>query len=1062
MLNNFKENHNFENNFEISNNYTSCIYCNIRADELLIQCGECDHKFCNGISEYINNSHILYHFEKSNHNTIKYPKKKFNEELYSDNNNLEIISCDYCNINNIFQLYFYKDVINKKIKFLCNNHLEKKIEEAKYLEQKFIRENYNKIVFSKNENDLKYYFISPSFIQFPSKLEDINLLNDCDKEIVKKNEEIIEQVDILTNKYLNKVKDKYESSDEYYNVYKPLILAEFNYAKKLYEMKPQFKIELNYSKNEDLFYFCIDDDFIDINFTIEKRLLFTQEPQIMDKLFDILDDYDDYRNIFPISFIGIIINIIPLKYENLKKIEILPINEDIENIRYNVGIYYIKENFCEIPFMRMLMGLENFINTKNNKNNVSHLIFSQILGICDEEQLKTLEENEIKEIFNENELITKIENYGELNTNQKKCLLKIFNHTLNMVQGPPGTGKTFLASFIIYNIFLKKRNNDDKILICAPSNSAADNLAQYLLNLKKALNPEKDEEKNLKILRVYPKAKELFENKSLQDISLHHKLKLSIEEYINIKLKEKEKENNNSNNLSNNNEEEEKENEEDDNNDNININSDENTFILRKNNLENKNEENKRNYDIKKEDKIIVNKNIVKRLEQFLINDHNIIISTCSTSYDEKLKDIKFKYILIDEATQSNEIETLLPIIHGSRYIVMIGDHRQLCPTVIYPKADLVGMKISLFERMIKLYPNNHFMLKKQYRMNPHLSFFPNDIFYEGKIKNSSRHEELENKYIKKIFKKFYFIKKNIPIMFINTNNKSTHKYNLINDDSNDKFKSESIVGKSYQNELEADITVKIINIFNSIKSLKKGKYNLGIITPYIGQKKLLLEKLVYQEKEGEKYYECLKSNIINIASVDSFQGKEKDFIIINTVRSNPKNMIGFLKDIRRLNVSITRAKHGLIIIGDGHCLSKATGEKNNKYSIWRYLIQYYQNLGVIVDYIDNEQGEKMFKPVKILDNDEKLKKYDINEYDFDGKNNKLYIDDEYNDIYEPIEKKDFNHYLDDFYFDNEFIYDNDRYQCEYFFEDDDGYNQYDYNYKYNNDYHNNEFNNVE
>ena len=94
----------------------------------------------------------------------------------------------------------------------------------------------------------------------------------------------------------------------------------------------------------------------------------------------------------------------------------------------------------------------------------------------------------MKTIFNENELITKIDNYGELNTSQTKCLKKVFKNSLNMIQGPPETGKTFLASFIIYNIFQKRIDDKDKILVCAPSNSAADNLALCLMNLNKSFD----------------------------------------------------------------------------------------------------------------------------------------------------------------------------------------------------------------------------------------------------------------------------------------------------------------------------------------------------------------------------------------------------------------------------------------------------------------------------------------------------------------------------------------------------------------------------------------------
>ena len=170
-----------------------------------------------------------------------------------------------------------------------------------------------------------------------------------------------------------------------------------------------------------------------------------------------------------------------------------------------MGKYYIKENFCDVPYIRMLIGLEDFSNNKRNikiNNYTSNLIFSQILGIGEESQLKDLENNELKEIFNENKLITKIDNFGELNTSQRKCLSKIFSNTLNMIQGPPGTGKTFLASFIIYNILQKRKDSSDKILVCAPSNSAADNLAQYLINLMQSLNLEKEEKEKMKILRV--------------------------------------------------------------------------------------------------------------------------------------------------------------------------------------------------------------------------------------------------------------------------------------------------------------------------------------------------------------------------------------------------------------------------------------------------------------------------------------------------------------------------------------------------------------------------------
>ena len=1053
MLEYLKDNPLLEEKIEISNNFISCIYCGIKTEEVLVQCGQCDHKFCNGISENIFNSHILNHFEKAKHNTIKYPKKKFNEELYYDNKNLEIISCDYCDENNIYKLYFYKDEKNKKIQFLCENHLEQKIKEGKYLDKIFLKENYKKLIYTNKDkkNDIKYFYISPLIVEIPSKLEDIFLLNNCDINILNTNEEIIQQMDYFTNNFLNKVKYKYESSKEYYAIYKPLINSEWSYTKKIFDMKPEFNIELYYSK-EERFYFYVDDDFDSINFSIEKRLLFSQEVNLVKDLFNILDEEETNERIMPINFVGIIINIIHDKKDFCKIVEILPIREDlIETIKNNLGKYYIKENFCDVPYIRMLIGLEDFSNNKRNikiNNYTSNLIFSQILGIGEESQLKDLENNELKEIFNENELTTKIDNFGELNTSQRKCLSKIFSNTLNMIQGPPGTGKTFLASFIIYNILQKRKDSSDKILVCAPSNSAADNLAQYLINLMQSLNLEKEEKEKMKILRVYPKGKEYLENNTLKEINLYNKIKIVLDKYKKRRLEEKNKnkiqENNGNTELIKYNNIDSSLYHNKENNDKINWDCDDN-YLINNNNLI------KENIDFD-EDNILITRELINKFTKYIINDHNIIISTCSTSYDEKLINTNFKYILIDEATQCCEVEALLPIMHGSRFLVMIGDQKQLGPTIIYPKADLFGMKISLFERMIKLYPNNYYMLKKQYRMSPELISFPSNFFYEGKIKNSSRHKDKENKYIKKILKKFYWANKDIPILFINTNNKSTYKYNKFSSNNNDisslNFTSETNIGKSYQNELEADITIKILNILNSIKSLKKGKYDIGIITPYIGQKKLILDKLIYDDDNNNNnisYIDCIKNNIINIASVDSFQGKEKDFIIINTVRSNYKNIIGFLKDAKRLNVSLTRARHGLIIIGDAHCLAKSIGEKDNKFSIWRYLINSYQKLGVIVDYIDNEKDEKMFKPTKIIDEKEELKEYEFNEYDFDGKDNKpLLINDSYMDYMDDfsfIKNKYFEqHYLND----NDFLNDSEEEFINEFFnknEDNDRYN---------------------
>ena len=287
---------------------------------------------------------------------------------------------------------------------------------------------------------------------------------------------------------------------------------------------------------------------------------FYEEPKQIEELLNFTKDEGHERGI-PINFTGVIFKIFPKK--NFKEIIIIPINKDISTIKDNLGTYYLKENFSDIPFIRMLKGLDSFNN--ENKNNISNLIHSQILGIMDKEQIRDLDKKEMKNIFNENELITKINNFGELNTNQIKCMKKVFTQSLSMIQGPPGTGKTFLAAFIIYNIFQKRKDEGDKILVCAPSNSATDNLALYLLKLNDSLNDNEekkdktkifeydkldksdDDIKNnktnakMKILRVYSKVKEIMGiNEKLKEVSLHYKLNIAIEEYKELKKKKNE------------------------------------------------------------------------------------------------------------------------------------------------------------------------------------------------------------------------------------------------------------------------------------------------------------------------------------------------------------------------------------------------------------------------------------------------------------------------------------------------------------------------------------------
>ena len=517
---------------------------------------------------------------------------------------------------------------------------------------------------------------------------------------------------------------------------------------------------------------------------------------------------------------------------------------------------------------------------KNDKDGKIHEMKEEYLRI---------ENNSLKKVLFEENIISKLESskegYGELNKSQISILQKVFSNVLNLIQGPPGTGKTFLSSFIAYNIFKFRKDKKEKILLCSPSNSAADNLASNLIKLNNVIGGK------MKIMRIYAKSREFLEiPESIQKISLHNLLKVKLD----------------------------------------------------------------------KENIVMTTKDILTENIEKIVEEIDIVISTCSTSWDERIMHFSFPFVIIDEVTQCCEIESLISIAHGCKHLTLIGDQKQLGPVIMHPKANQTGMNISIFERLLKLYPNLLNMLTIQYRMHPEIVKFPSYLFYHNKILNDdSINERIKNE--KLDFNKIFKLPGNgKPLFFIHNEGLET----LIES------------GTSKINEEEVDLVVLVLE-----KLIKSGVdfEDIGIITPYTAQKELIVEKMKEKYKNSEK---------LKISSVDGFQGGEKDFIILSNVRSNENDQIGFLKNFRRLNVSITRAKKGLIIIGNAKCLY------NNKCG-WKNLINYYQdNKLIFVPEIKiKENGKKEFIIDKLeykkIGNDKNVDWKDIyKEYDFDGSGN--------------------------------------------------------------------------
>ncbi|VDK33818.1 unnamed protein product [Dibothriocephalus latus] len=277
----------------------------------------------------------------------------------------------------------------------------------------------------------------------------------------------------------------------------------------------------------------------------------------------------------------------------------------------------------------------------------------------------------------------------------------------------------------------------------------------------------------------------------------------------------------------------------------------------------------------------------------------DVICCTCVTAGDQRLERLSFYSVLIDESTQATEPECLIPLMVGCRQVVLVGDHCQLGPVITCKKAAKAGLTQSLFERFVLRLSWRLFV---QYRMHPALSAFPSNVFYEGSLQNGvtteDRLKELD----------FPWPNSDRPMFFYCT---------------------------SGQEEISGNGLVRAIKIhlmkFSYLglcpflflhRMLKVGvdPKTIGVITPYEGQRAYLVHYFHYSGSLNSKLYQE-----VEVASVDAFQGREKDYIILSCVRANDHQGIGFLNDPRRLNVALTRAKFGLIVVGNPKALSKVT-----------------------------------------------------------------------------------------------------------------------------------------
>ncbi|PKS09461.1 hypothetical protein jhhlp_004077 [Lomentospora prolificans] len=301
-----------------------------------------------------------------------------------------------------------------------------------------------------------------------------------------------------------------------------------------------------------------------------------------------------------------------------------------------------------------------------------------------------------------------------------------------------------------------------------------------------------------------------------------------------------------------------------------------------------------------------VNREIdIKRLQfqREILGEAHVLCATLSGSGHEifkSLTDVDFETVIIDEAAQCVELSALIPLKYGCVKCILVGDPKQLPPTVLSQSAARFGYDQSLFVRMQRCHPQHVHLLDRQYRMHPHISMFPSREFYEGKLIDGADMASLRQQ----------------P-WHASTDVFSPYRFFDVKG-----VQQKGGGGRSLVNVQELNVALQLYERLRTDYSFYDFKRKIGIITPYKAQLFELRNR--FASRYGNDITETIEFN-----TTDAFQGRECEIIIFSCVRASPTGGIGFMTDIRRMNVGLTRAKSSLWILGDSRALVQ--GEFWNK-----------------------------------------------------------------------------------------------------------------------------------
>uniref|UniRef100_A0A8C6GV82 Probable helicase senataxin n=1 Tax=Mus spicilegus TaxID=10103 RepID=A0A8C6GV82_MUSSI len=506
-----------------------------------------------------------------------------------------------------------------------------------------------------------------------------------------------------------------------------------------------------------------------------------------------------------------------------------------------------------------------------------------------------------------------------------------------LIHGPPGTGKSKTIVGLLYRLLTenqRKGHSDEnfnakikqnRVLVCAPSNAAVDELMKkIILEFKEKCKDKKNPLGNcgdINLVRLGPEKSINTEVlKFSLDSQVNHRMKKDLPSHIQEMLRRKEILDAQLDELSR------------------------QRALCRGGREMQRQELDEHIAIVSKERQELASKikevqGRPQRAQNTIILESHVICCTLSTSGGLLLESafrgqggVPFSCVIVDEAGQSCEVETLSPLIHRCNKLILVGDPKQLPPTVISMKAQEYGYDQSMMARFCKLLEENVeqnmigrlpvLQLTIQYRMHPDICLFPSNYVYNKNLKTNRLTESI------RCSSEWPFQ----PYLVFDVGDGSERRDN-----------------DSYINVQEIKLVMEIIKL---IKEKRKdiSFRNIGIITHYKAQKTMI-------QKDLEKEFD--KKGPAEVDTVDAFQGRQKDCIIVTCVRASAvQGSIGFLASLQRLNVTITRAKYSLFILGHLRTLME------NQH--WYELIQDAQKRGAIIKTCDPNYRHDAMKILKL------------------------------------------------------------------------------------------------